>query len=55
MKNNSLGIVYTTNYSLATNTFRFQDIPKNLVIVDSNGEIVELNELSIANFEINDI
>ena len=55
VSNNNLVLVYTNNKSIETNTFVFENMPEDLIVVDSDGEYVDLKTNTATSFQITEV
>ena len=55
VSNNDLVLIYTNNHLIETNTLVFEDIPEDLIIVDSQGEYVDIKTNNPSSFYISEV
>ena len=55
VSNNDLVLIYTNNHFIETNTLVFEDIPEDLIIVDSQGEYVDIKTNNPSSFHISEV
>ena len=55
VSNNNLVLVYTNDRSIKTNTFVFENIPEDLIVVDSDGAYIDLKTNNANSFQISDV
>ena len=55
VSNNNLVLVYTNGKSIETNTFVFENMPEDLIVVDTDGEYIDLKTNNITSFQISEV
>ena len=55
VSNNSLVLVYTNDKSIETNTFVFENIPEDLIVVNSDGEYIDIKTNNVTSFQISEV